>query len=383
MKIKNTLARLSDDELLHRLSALLQDSRRIEAELIAHIAEVDGRRLYAREAASSMHVYCTEVLHLSDAEAYSRITVARASRRHPMLLKVLADGRIHLTGLVRLAPHLTPDNRDELLKRATHRSKRKIEELVAELLPRPDVPSGIRKLPVRFAPRPLPEAVGSPENERRLESGPVSGGLVPELAHPEPAPASQLVPERVAESAAPAARRAEMQPLAPERYKVQFTASGELCDKLARLQALMRSSVPDGDLAQIIDQAVTEKLKRVEAKRFGRSKAPRKTLAEADTSAPSRYIPVPVRRIVYERDGGRCTFVDIRGRRCNARERLEFHHHDRAFGRGGDHRPGGIRLACRTHNALMAEREYGKGWMDQFRRRETEGAGLVAKEGPG
>ena len=172
-----------------------------------------------------------------------------------------------------------------------------------------------------------------------------------------------------------------MQPLAPGRYKVQFTASAELREKLARLQALMRSSVPDGDLAEIIDQAVTEKLERLESKRFGRTKAPRKTLAKTDTSASSRYIPLPVRRTVYERDGGRCTFVDIHGRRCKAREQLEFHHHDRPFGRGGDHRPGGIRLACRAHNALLAEREYGKEWMSQFRRRETEAAGSVARKG--
>ena len=143
-----------------------------------------------------MHVYCTEVLHLSDAEAYSRITVARAFRRHPMLLEVLADGRIHLTGLVRLAPHLTLENRDELLKRATHRLKREIEELVAELLSRPDVPSAIRKPPARSAPQLLQHA-GDPGTEHHQGSRPVDRGLVPERAHPEPAPASQLVPERL------------------------------------------------------------------------------------------------------------------------------------------------------------------------------------------
>jgi hypothetical protein len=60
-------------------------------------------------------------------------------------------------------------------------------------------------------------------------------------------------------STAPA-RRATVEPLAPLRYKVQFTASAELRDKLQRLQALMRASVPDGDLAAVIDAAVTEKL---------------------------------------------------------------------------------------------------------------------------
>lgn len=144
-----SLRALSDDELLRRLSELLRQSRRIEADLVAHIGEVDERRLYAREAAPSMFAYCTEVLHLSEHEAYLRITVARAAREHPMLLKMLADGRLHLSGIAKLVPHLTQANSDGLLARAVYRSKRKIEELLAELAPRPDAPALIRKLPER------------------------------------------------------------------------------------------------------------------------------------------------------------------------------------------------------------------------------------------
>ena len=62
-----------------------------------------------------MFAWCTEVLHLSEAEAYLRIAAARASREHPVLLTMLADGRLHLTGIAKLAPHLTPENRDDLL----------------------------------------------------------------------------------------------------------------------------------------------------------------------------------------------------------------------------------------------------------------------------
>ena len=70
---KELLKSISDDDLLRRLSGLVQQSRRVESELVAHIAEVDERRLYAREACSSMFAYCTEVLHLSEWEAYLRI----------------------------------------------------------------------------------------------------------------------------------------------------------------------------------------------------------------------------------------------------------------------------------------------------------------------
>ena len=179
MENKRPLQSLSDDDLLQRLAELLRQSRRVESDLVAHIGEVDERRLYAREAASSMFVYCTQVLHLSDAEAYLRIAVARAARAHPMLLAMLEDGRLHLTGIGKLAPHLTPDNAEALLKRATHRSKRQIEELVAELAPQPDVPASIRRLPERktaFRPATLlgPDPVGVPVIELRPDGVPTS-----------------------------------------------------------------------------------------------------------------------------------------------------------------------------------------------------------------
>jgi hypothetical protein len=65
MERTRALTSLSDDTLLRRLAELLGQSRRVEAEVVAHIGEVDARRLYAREAAPSMFAYCTEVLHLS------------------------------------------------------------------------------------------------------------------------------------------------------------------------------------------------------------------------------------------------------------------------------------------------------------------------------
>ena len=112
MEHTRSLELVPDDELLRRLTDLLRQSRRTEADLVALIGEVDARRLYAREASPSMFAWCTEVLHLSEAEAYLRIAAARASREHPMLLAMLADGRLHLTGIAKLAPHLTPENRE-------------------------------------------------------------------------------------------------------------------------------------------------------------------------------------------------------------------------------------------------------------------------------
>ena len=140
---------------------------------------------------------------------------------------------------------------------------------------------------------------------------------------------------------------------------MQFTASAELHDKLERLSALMRSEIPDGDLAAVIERAVTEKLERLEARRFAQTPAPRKGLGDTDTSPTSRHIPAAVRRAVRERDGDRCGYVDEQGRRCSARDRLEFHHRH-PFGMGGDHTSENIRLMCPTHNPYLAEFDYGR-----------------------
>jgi hypothetical protein len=175
-------------------------------------------------------------------------------------------------------------------------------KLVAELSPKPDVAATVRKVP-----------------ERRKTKKPVS--TQPEL---RPDGVKNETPAQVQGESTPDPfpdKPARVEPIAPARYKVTFTASAELHDKLERLRALM----PDGDITSIIEDAVTEKLERLESKRHGKTNAPRKDLEETDTSASSRYIPAPVRRAVFERDGGQCSVVDEGGRRCTERRHLEFH----------------------------------------------------------
>jgi hypothetical protein len=407
MEDKRPLQSIPDDELLHRLAELMGQSRRAEADIVAHIAEVEERRLYAREAFPSMFVYCMDVLHLSEAESYLRIAAGRASRKHPILLTMLADGRLHLTAIDKLAPHLTCENRERLLERATHRSKRQILELIAEIAPCPDVPAGVRKLPERRAlPKVTLRVASIGDESRMLELGPeppiqfnpdlalelrpdgvaalAPGGRrdndaphrqAPAVAHDGsalPAWPSASAPVLVSPlvTASPVSP-AVVQPLSPGRYKVQFTASADFREKLERLRALMGSTVPDGDLAAVIEQAVTEKLERLEARRFGRTKTPHKapaeTAARLDTSPSSRHIPAAVRRAVRERDGDRCRYVDDQGRRCPEQHRLELHHR-RPFGLGGDHSVPNISLMCRAHNAYLAECDYGEQAMASRRR---------------
>src|SRR5216117_3015877 len=131
-----SLSDLNDGELLRRLASLVSRDRVITADLLAHLAEVDARRLYLPAGFASMYAYCVGELRFSEDAAYKRIQAARAAREFPAIFAALAEGRLHLAAVCLLAPHLIPENADELLAAAAGKTKAEIELLLAKRFPR-------------------------------------------------------------------------------------------------------------------------------------------------------------------------------------------------------------------------------------------------------
>ena len=112
----------------------------------------------------------------------------------------------------------------------------------------------------------------------------------------------------------------------------------------------------------IFEQALELLVAREKRKKFGQTDKPR-TKAVARPAEHSRYVSPDLRRKVYARDGGQCRFVGRDGQRCSARDWLEFHHDGIPYGRGGVTSVDNVCLMCRAHNALLAERAYGREFM--------------------
>jgi 5-methylcytosine-specific restriction endonuclease McrA len=386
-------ARLSDDELLARVTALAAREREATVAVVAHLAELDARGLHLAAGYASLFSYCTGALHLSEHAAYHRIQAARAVRRFPVILELLASGALTLTAVTLLAPHLTSANHRELLQAASGRPKREVEVLVASLHPQPPVPAMIRRLPQRppmtaaagaSGPQSGAALTGAPEaNQARLEPGraPTEPGTAPKAAGqagppeaiagtPAPHPGVRTAQPAVVGSAAPtrSSHPGVVQPLAPERYKIQFTASAVTVAKLRQVQDLLRHQIPDGDLGEVIDRALTALLHQLVQRKAGAVLQPRESADRSHANGepdgvhrqgdgrpvrappPSRHIPASVRRAVWARDGGRCAFVAPDGRRCGETAFLEFHH-VRPYARGGPATVENIELRCRAHNA--------------------------------
>jgi hypothetical protein len=320
---------------------------------VAHLAELDTRSsLYAAHGHGSLFTYCTEVLRFSEDAACNRIYTARACRRFPVILDALASGALSLTSVRMLSPHLTPENHEAILARASGRSRREIEAQVAELAPRPDVPSSIRKLPGVTPPAPPPLSATAPLPA--IEGRPKTA-MPPESAPPMSAPAAR-----------PATRRPIVETTSPERYRVQFTIGKESHDKLRRVQALLRREIPGGDPGAIFDRAIALLLERVEKEKLGaatKPRAPRAIRPGADTQVSSgrltsRHTASHVKRSAWQHDGGQCAFVSKDGRRCTERTFLEFHH-IRPYALGGPTSAENISLRCRRHNQYEAELVFG------------------------
>jgi hypothetical protein len=319
-KLLESLRRLADDELVARVKGLAARQRRATALLVAHLAELDTRDLHLRAGYPSLFIYCREVLALSEHEAYNRMEAARTARRFPLVLDLLAEGAVNLTTVRLLGPHLTAYDHARVLESARGKRKSEVEEIVARLAPRPDVPASVRKLSVRTA------AAASCSGS--WSSAPASGSsatllpAAPEEAWPgaaESAPPPTGCPRGLAEdvqaAAAPRLRTheasagsrpqalheasaaprpqarheasGEVRPLSPDRYRYQLTIGGATLEKLRLAPDMLRHALPSGDDEAILDRALALLLDDLAREKLGSQES-----ARTSRSAPP---PAPVR----------------------------------------------------------------------------------------
>jgi hypothetical protein len=284
------LSHVSDDQLRQNLATLLANGYRTEARIVAHLAELEDRKLHTKEASESLFAYCTVSLGLSNSEAFHRITVARLARKFAVIFELLERRELHLTAVCLLRDYLTAENHRELLAEASHKTKWQVQELIARRFPRPDVASSVRKLPERALPTPAlsPQSLPAPSLSLPSPSLPSQAtgagvpsaprGAAPLAAAPLAASAS-LSPLATHAAAATVAEnrtqpKALVEPTSEARYRIQLNASSSLKEKLDHARALISHANPSGDIAIVIERALDLLIEKVEKQRFGRTDRP-------------------------------------------------------------------------------------------------------------
>jgi hypothetical protein len=164
-------------------------------------------------------------------------------------------------------------------------------------------------------------------------------------------------------------RPAAVEPLSPDRYKLQLTIAGDTLEKLRLAKDMLGHAIPSSDDAAILDRALTALLAELAKKKFADTRNPRPSRG---TKAGARAPSAQVKRAVWLRDLGRCAFVGPSGHRCGERRFVEFHHLD-PYALGGEATVDQIQLRCRRHNDYEGRLYFGN-------RRPARDSGVVREE---
>jgi len=331
----NSLAQLTDESLHSETKRLVGSSNALTAQLLAHLAEVEARGIHRERACSSLYTYCVYELRMSEDEAQRRCRAARLAREFPILLEMLEEASLHLTGILLLGPHLTDENCAELLARARFRTKREIERLVAEIAPCHDVPSRIVPLSRAGAADwtlsalddDLPGFWAPPRNTwaayvrglagqvRELQAG-LGAGQAPPRADEKAAAATtgqessgnEYDGETGARTPAPDSRQdvsrpfatgdaqptASASPVTELRYKVQFTADQAYVDLLEEARNLLQHELPTRDLVAVQRRALELLVHKLRQRKHAARERPRAKAPEP-VNRPPQPRPTPAR----------------------------------------------------------------------------------------
>lgn len=377
-----SVTHLSDTDLKNSMLSLVTRDRVGTALLLAHFAEFEARKLYLGGGYSSMFAYLVGDLNYSEPAASKRIQAARLATRFPSIYPALACGRLHLSAVCLLAPHMDAKNAEELIEAAAHRSKREVEAAMALRFPGtlPEVrrEAIVRRVtlvePAKPAPSmfdAVPESFASPTADKvESSNGDNSTEISVSMRHKQRSPGN-VEDESSAAVDCTDTSAAQLAPAPPpERFQIRVTVEKSTHDLLSEAQVLLSHCVASGDVAQVLDRALVLLVRHLRRKRAG-SRSPRSRRHASGEQGRKRYIPAHIRRAVWERDQGQCTFTAPDGHRCDERRLLEFDH-VQPFAAGGTSSVDGLRLRCRAHNQYEAERRFGVEFMSRKRRERQE-----------
>jgi len=341
---KETITSLSDSALLGELERLSGEENETTVQVLLHLAEVEERKLYVGAGYATMFAYCTEKLRYSEPAASRRLTCARAAKRFPEVIELLRKKELTLTTLSLVSGVLNEENYPEVIAGIKGRSRREVEEMLAGFNPRKhEVRERIKPVVVKAKPKELVGSLFSQVAQKAQAVISSAGGTTGEV--------ERKLGQEAEEEA--------------ERYEVRFSISKEQLAQVEELKGLLSGKYPEGVK---LEHVFGEALEALLEKRSPKRREARRKKRVPSVSKPkkrTRHIPQEVRDKVHVRDGGRCTFVSADGVRCSERHDVEVHH-VQAFGRGGGHEEGNLRLLCRRHNVYEAEREFGQAHIARY-----------------
>src|SRR3984957_3846800 len=306
------LKALSNSELLGQIKSLVQEERNLTSKVLKYLREIEIRRLYLERGYSSLFAFCTDCLCYDESQAQRRISAMRLLRDVPEIEIKINTGELTLTALTQAQSFFNQrakdekplgiDEKIEVLKTLEGKSKRQCEK---EL--------------IRVNPSPLP---------KKLES-------------------QRLITEELTE--------------------LKVVLERKTMEKLERIKELLSHQDSKMKTADLIDKLADQMLSKIDPeKKKGKNTNSANNPKSPAPAQVKRYIPVQVKKAVWQRDEGKCSYIDsVTKKRCGSRFKVQFDHiHPHSM--GGLNSRDNLRLYCQAHNLLHATQIFGQQKMHQF-----------------
>ncbi len=302
------LSEISNENLVLKLKEFKDTENVTVANIVYYLSELDNRRLYRELGYSSLFSYCTDALGYSESAAYRRVQAARFLRTNPEVYDSIKSGKLSLSAVAEIAKIKEDTAKKELLKESEGKSVRAVQVLAAKY----QAPVHSKRETIRI---------------------------------------KNVIAKRVIISEEPTLFSPQVDPIqTKETYSITLEVDKDFMNLLNEAKALMGHRPTSEVLRKTMGEFVE---KRTRIKRRVTEKS----------SLNSRFIPKSVKVSVMNRDEKQCTFVSKDGKRCTEKHALQFDHKF-PYAAGGSNGTENIRLICRTHNLLLAERFFGKEKID-------------------
>jgi hypothetical protein len=286
----------SQEILLFELKNMVSEERKLLIQVLRYLREIQDRKVYLDLAYPSMFEFCVKYLGYSEGAAQRRISAMRLIKEIPEVEEKVESGKLHLMALSQASQFFNQfeevrESKLEILESLENKSKRQCELELLKLVPDHQKQEFIIK---------------SKKEERSLTQ---------------------------------------------DLTEIRVVINRELKVKLEKIMQLRSHKNPKSSYAELLEDLADMALKQLDKKLLPQMLVPPPVAVEKSDYLRSRYIPLKIKKFVWQRDKEQCQFRDPKtNRQCSSKHFIQVDHIKPYSYGGSSTDPNNLRLLCGQHN---------------------------------
>ncbi len=354
---------LSNEALLTKTKELAAEERKLTTSILWHMHEIQTRRLYSEKGYGSLFEYAVQALGYSEAAAGRRIAAMRLLVEVPEIEPALQSGDVSLSTLSTIQSFIqrkeepvSKDEKRELVFALQGKSRRECEKELSALDPQAALPQERERVvsptqtEIRFiADDSLMEKLQSiREFDAHVQSNPSYLDLFHRMADLTLKKLDPLSSKKTAHSI--------------KSVRNQAPKNAQAADKKSA-----HSSIKPVAQFRAADSTPPKPVSKTTPPAECLEKNSQKNNLSAAVHSNPRQIPAQLKREVWQKDQGRCSYQSPDGKKCISRFALEIDH-IQPLALHGTTEISNLRLLCRVHNRQQVFVKLGEDTMNRFLR---------------